>query len=93
MASASGDETVRLSDAKTHEQIAELQGHEGWASSGTFSPDGRWLASASEDSAIPIWNVATKELVTKFTEDPESGTQFWDTQSVGWPERSTQRTG
>ncbi|MFH7024731.1 MAG: AAA-like domain-containing protein [Heteroscytonema crispum UTEX LB 1556] len=42
-----------------------LEGHKSWVFSVVYSPDGKTLASASDDSTIKLWNVATgKEIST-----------------------------
>lgn len=37
------------------EQLAELSGHENRVTSAGFSPDGRWIMTASRDGTIAIW--------------------------------------
>jgi WD40 repeat protein len=39
-----------------------LKGHTGWVYALAFSPDGRWLASGSNDRTIRVWNARTGEL-------------------------------
>ncbi len=42
-----------------------LTGHSSWVDSVIYSPDGRYLASGSQDKTIKIWEVATgKQLLT-----------------------------
>ena len=59
LASASGDETVRLWEVATGQQKATLEGHTGYVKSVSFSPDGQTLASASSDWTVRLWAVAT----------------------------------
>jgi WD40 repeat protein/serine/threonine protein kinase/tetratricopeptide (TPR) repeat protein len=57
LASASGDNTVRLWDARSGKPLGEpLRGHTGHVSSVVFSPDGQRLASASNDRTVRLWD-------------------------------------
>jgi WD40 repeat protein len=63
LASASGDQTVKIRDSATGRELFALKGHAGWVNSVAFSPDGQRLASASNDQTVRIWDSATgKEL-------------------------------
>ncbi|RYP17409.1 hypothetical protein DL765_004539 [Monosporascus sp. GIB2] len=59
LASASGDETVRLWDAATGAHRQTLEGHSGSVYVAAFSPDGKTLASASHDKTVRLWDAAT----------------------------------
>jgi WD40 repeat protein len=49
------------------DQIATLAGHELTVTCTAFSPDGKWLATGSQDGKVNIWSVATKKIVTSLS--------------------------
>ena len=57
--SGSGDQSVRVWDAKTGDQLRELQGHTGFVTSVAFSPDGNQIVSGSRDQSVRVWDAKT----------------------------------
>ena len=66
LATASVDETARLWDPATGEQLRTLTGHTNWVYGVAFSPDGRLLATASGSTAR-LWDPATGEQLRTLT--------------------------
>ena len=56
---ASLDQTARLWDAATGQELQVLRGHEGALRSAVFSPDGTRVLTASDDQTARLWDIAT----------------------------------
>lgn len=53
------DNIARIWDATSGEVLVELRGHNETVFSGAFSPDNRFIVTASRDNAVRIWEVNT----------------------------------
>ncbi len=58
------DNTVRLWDAASRQEVALLEGHGAPVTSVAFSPNGELLASGSADRSIILWDVLTRRITT-----------------------------
>jgi transcriptional regulator with XRE-family HTH domain/Tol biopolymer transport system component len=64
LAGGSNDDTVRLWDVATHQQIGiSLVGQGAEVDSMAFSPDGKTLAAASTEGTIQLWDVAAQRPI------------------------------
>ena len=61
IASGSGDQTIRIYDARNGQHKMTLTGHTRYVSSVAFNLDGRTLASGSYDGTVRLWDVVTGE--------------------------------
>ena len=49
------DNTLKVWDAESGQEILTLKGHSGWVTSVSFSPDGKRIVSGSEDQTLRVW--------------------------------------
>jgi WD40 repeat protein len=54
---------VKLWNVKDGTEFHTLQGHGEWVRSIKFSPDGKYLASASFDHTVKLWRVEDGKLL------------------------------
>lgn len=65
IATACGDKTAKIWDAKTGQLIMTLEGHGDTLTDVVYSPDGRRIATASFDHTARVWAASTgEELLT-----------------------------
>ncbi len=66
IATASSDQTIRLWDVSTGQEIRRIEGHTGAVFDVDFSPDGKTIASVSTDSTARLWDVMTAAEIHRF---------------------------
>lgn len=74
MAAAMNTE-IDLIDLATLERLATLSGHKSMIRAVAFSPDGKLLASSSEDGVLKLWNVPERKLIVSL-QSPRGNTRF-----------------
>ena len=58
LATASADQTVKVWDSASGQELLTLKGHAGEVMCVAFSPNGKWLATASHDQTVKVWDAA-----------------------------------
>jgi WD40 repeat protein len=59
----SEDETAKVWDAASGKQLLTLSGHGGAVNSVAWSPDGKRLATASDDGTVQVYAMDIRELM------------------------------
>ncbi|MCI0456897.1 MAG: sigma-70 family RNA polymerase sigma factor [Gemmataceae bacterium] len=60
-------QAVRLWDVASGKPVAVLEGHTNAVRALAFAPDGKTLASASDDWTVRLWDLTTRKEVRRFT--------------------------
>jgi hypothetical protein len=75
LATGSGDNTAKVWDARTGQELPTIQGHTGAIAGLCFSPDGKRLATASNDHTAKVWDIGTgRQLFTLLGHEGEVNT-------------------
>ncbi|XP_057214990.1 WD repeat-containing protein 36 isoform X2 [Triplophysa rosa] len=69
LAIALDDFVVNILDMETRRIVRKFSGHRGQINDLTFSPDGRWLITASMDCTIRTWDLPSGSLIDCFLVD------------------------
>lgn len=70
VASGSDDETIKLWNVETGDEISALKGHDYYLFDVAFSPDGALLASSSADRTVKLWDVEGGQLLASLNVMP-----------------------
>ncbi|XYI01494.1 eIF2A-related protein [Sorangium sp. So ce1128] len=65
LASAGDDQTVRIWDTSTRNELARFRGHSNAVRAVTWHPDGKHLASAGDDQTVRIWDAGTGKEIAR----------------------------
>ncbi|MBA3351443.1 MAG: hypothetical protein H0U23_03290, partial [Blastocatellia bacterium] len=66
LVATAGGYSARVWDARNGDPVTEPLGHENSVESLQFSPNGKWLATASLDGKTRIWDVRSGKLLAEF---------------------------
>ena len=88
---SSYDNTARLWDVETGQQIRVFKGHSWWVWSAAFSPDESHVVTASQDGTSIVWSVrqrGAERRPSPVTPDRSTGPRFRPTGTT-WPRPAT----
>jgi U3 small nucleolar RNA-associated protein 21 len=67
LAAVCDDLNIRVIDITTRKIVRIFQGHSNRITSTSFSPDERWIVSASLDGTIRLWDLPTGHMIDAFS--------------------------
>ena len=82
--SGSRDNTLRLWEVASGQELRCFEGHTAWVSSVCFSPDGRYALSGSYDKTLRLWEVASGKRCGALRGTPSCNLRLF---LPGWPLR------
>jgi WD40 repeat protein len=66
IASAGGDQVIKLWDVATRQELHSYRGHRSWITSVAFSPDGHYLVSGSFDQTAKVYELGVQLSATTY---------------------------
>eukprot|EP00043_Microstomoeca_roanoka_P019431 m.218630 g.218630 ORF g.218630 m.218630 type:complete len:933 (-) comp16994_c1_seq1:59-2857(-) len=66
VAAAGSDFAIRVFDVDAKKAVRGFSGHQGRITDMTWSPDGRWLLTASMDLTVRVWDVPSGRMLSWF---------------------------
>jgi WD40 repeat protein len=61
------DDTVRIWNVSTQQEVAVLRGHKSWIDSVSFCEEGKYVASGSFDCTVRLWDLRTRREMAILT--------------------------
>ena len=65
---------LRIWDLLTRRELDPIHAHSRYIAAVCYSPDGRWLATGSDDHTVALWGAGERTPIARISEDGGSGT-------------------